>query len=282
MLDYTLSIDKYKELISQPAYAMKQYEWAGYEEFEQLVSFGNIANMFEELADKLGRVPTQNEYIQEGLARSKAFFVGKSKSNGDRFLPIKKDKSGKVLKWHNFKWTEKLEKAVTQRLARSYPSHMVEYSTILTLLSKFPQYKIGANDYLDGILGVDIVVGAEKANKVGYVHVTSASGYSDHWLKKKEDRTGKAWDKDGNKHEYKRNFKKGHIHLAFSAYESESTEIINGIPMIKHSHIQHVLEVAFTLAPYMDTWQAKEQLHQLHKWLKDNKIDKEGLGTVWL
>jgi hypothetical protein len=281
MLNYNMKLNEYKELISKPEYAMKQYEWVGYEEFEKLVSYGNLANLFEELADKYGRVPTQTEYVNEGLAISKAFFVGKSKPNGDRFLPIGKKADGKPI-WHNFKWSEKLEKAIVQRLARSYPSHMVEYSTILQLKNNYPEYKVGANDYLDGIMAVDIVVGSEKQDKVLYVHVTSASAYSDKWLKVKEDRLGVGIDKDGNKHYYKRNFKKGHVHLAFSKEESESTEIINGIPVFKDSHIQEVLEIAFTLAPTMDTWKKKEQLVQLHKWLKENHIDKNGLGSVWL
>ncbi|MCD4839745.1 hypothetical protein LRS37_12885 [Neobacillus sedimentimangrovi] len=279
-MNYNLTIEQYKQLISQPEYQMVQYPWVGYEEFEQLSSYGNLAHLFEELTEQLGRVPTQTEYINEGLARSKAFFIGKAKPNGDRWLPIQKDKNGKVLKWHNFKWDERLEKAIVQRIARSYPSHMVEYSTILLLKSYFPQYKIGANDYLDGVMGVDIVVGSEQHDKVAYIHITSASSYSDHWLKKKEDRKGVIYQ-NGVRHEYTRNFKKGHIHLSFSLYESESTEIINSIPLLKISHIQQVLETAFMLAPYMDTWKKKEQLCQLHHWLKDKGIE-QGLGSVWL
>jgi hypothetical protein len=283
MLDYAMSTKEYREMISQPAFEMKQYEWVGYDEFEQLVSFGKLANLFEELADKYGRVPTQTEYVNEGLAISKAFFVGKSKPNGDRWLPIQKDKQGKVLKWHNFKWEDRLEQAIKQRLARSYPSHMVEYSTILQLKEKYPEFKVGANDYLDGIMAVDIVVGSEKHNKVLYVHVTSASDYSNHWLKKKEDRKGVGFSKDGSKHYYTRNFKKGHVHLAFSrTEETASTEFVNGIPIFKDSHIQSVIEMAFLLAPHMDSWEKQEQLMQLHNWLKDNHIDDAGLGAVWL
>uniref|UniRef100_UPI00054DCDE9 hypothetical protein n=1 Tax=Bacillus sp. UNC41MFS5 TaxID=1449046 RepID=UPI00054DCDE9 len=209
------------------------------------------------------------------------FFVGKSKPNGDRFLPVGKKTDGKPI-WHNFKWEEKLEKAIVQRLARSYPSHMVEYSTILQLKSNYPNYKVGANDYLDGIMAVDIVVGAENQDKVVYVHVTSASAYSDKWLKVKEDRKGVGIDKDGKKHYYQRNFKKGHVHFAFDKVDSKTTDVINGIPVFKDSYIQEKLEVAFMLAPSMDSWKKKEQLCQLHKWLKDNGIDKNGLGSVWL
>lgn len=281
MINYEINVEQYKEMIRQPEFTMKQYAYVGYDEFEKLVSYGDLANLFEELAGRYGRVPTQNEYVKEGLTRCKAFFIGKAKPNGDRWLSIGKHPNGKPI-WHNFIWEDRLERAVVQRLARSYPSHMVEYSTILTLKTKFPEFKVGANDYLDGIMAVDIVVGSPKHDKLLYVHVTSESSYSDYWLKKKESRDGIGFDKAGNKHYYKRNFMKGHVHLAFSKCDSESTEVINGIPVIKLNHIQEVLEKAFTLAPTMDTWKEKEQLCKLHDWLKENNIDKNGLGSVWL
>ena len=278
-----MSIDEFKEMISREEYTPKHYDYVDYWEFEQLVKIGDIANLFEELADRLGRIPTQQEYIAEGVERSKAYFTNPAKmKNGGRWFPIKKDAKGKVTRWHHFKWDKLLEMAVTQRMARSYPSHLVEYSTILTLLSKFKEYRVGANDYLDGIMGVDLVVASEKHNKVVYVHVTSASDYSDHWLKKKEKRSGTVYDKDGNKHHYKRNFKRGHVHLAFSKFEeTDSTEFVNGLPIIKESHLQSVLETAFVLAPYTDSYKKMEQLVDLHKWLKTNGIDANGLGKVF-
>lgn len=266
-------------MISQPEFEMKQYQWVGYDEFEKLTSYGDLANLFEELAEELGRVPTQTEYIKAGFERSKEYF---QKKGEDRWLPIGTYPNGKKI-WHNFKWEEKLMRAIIQRLARSYPSHMVEYSTILTLLEKYPHYKIGASDYIDTIMAVDIVVASEEHNKVAYLHVTSASGYSDKWLKRKEDRKGIGIDKNGKKHYYKRNFKKGHVHLAFSRKEeTDSTEFINGIPIIKESHIESVVEVAMMLAPYMDTFKDKEQLVELHNWLIENDIDENGLGNFWL
>lgn len=274
---------EYKEMISQPQYAMKQYAWVGYDEFEALSKYGDLANLFEELAEEYGRVPTQDEYVTVGFERAKEYFTTKVNAKGQRWLPVKKDpKTKKVLKWHDFKWEEKLMRAITQRLARSYPSHMVEYSTILTLLEKYPHFKVGASDYIDGVMAVDIVVASEEHDKVLYVHVTSSSGYSDHWLKKKESRKGFALDKNGGKHFYTRNFKKGHAHLAFGKTETDTTEIVNGIPVIKESHIDSVIEVAMILAPSMDTFKGKEQLCQLHYWLIENNISDNGLGNFWL
>lgn len=267
-------------MISKPEFTPRKYEWVNYEEFEALKSFGDIANLFEELAGVLGRVPTQDEFVAEGFKRSEVFFKKKGK---DRWLAVGEYPNGKPI-WHNFQWEdERLQKAVKHRIARSYFSHMVEYSTILQLKEKYPEYKVGASDYLDGIMGVDIVVGSKEYNKVLYIHVTSASGYSDHWLRNKEGRDGVGFDKDGNKHYYKRNFKKGHVQLAFSKKEETySTEFVNGIPMFKDSHIQQVIEVAMILTPHMDSWEKKEQLVDLHKWLIVNDIDSNGLGCFWI
>lgn len=281
IMNYNMSIEDYKKMISTQEFAMKQYAFVDYFEFEQLTSFGNIANLFEELAVKMDRVPTQDEYVTEGVVRAKAYFCDPAKmKDGGRWLPIKKDAKGKVTKWHHFKWTVLLNNAITQRLARSYPSHMVEYSTILALKNK-SQYMVGANDYLDTLLAVDVVVGSKEHNKIAYVHVTSDSAYSDKWLKIKEDRKGVKYA-NGKRFEYARNFKKGHVHLAFTKTFSDSTDVINGIPMLKESYIQSKLEVAFLQAPSMDTLKGKEQLVQLHTWLKGNGIDANGLGSVWL
>lgn len=283
MLNYNLTIEEYIEMIQKTEFAMEHYEYVDFPEFEKIVTYGyGIATVFEDLAEKLGRIPTQQEFIKEGLARCKAFFVDPNKvKQGGRWLTVGKYDDGSPI-WYHFKWDKKLISAATSRLARSYPSFVVEYSTILMIKSKFPEYEVGVNDYLDGIAGVDICIGSEEQDKMLYVHITNGSDYSQYWLERKESRTGKGWDKKGKKYEYKRNFKKGHLHLTFTHYDSVSTQYINGMPMIKEEHLRNVLGMAFSKSLYMDSFKEQEQLKDLDNWLISNDINENGLCFSWL
>jgi hypothetical protein len=285
MLNYNMSVMEYKQLIQNDWFALKEYKSEFYYEFEQLGSYGkDLVFMFEQLASRYNRVPSQAEYIKEGFERAKEFFTDPKKvKQGGRWFVIGKDDYGNN-EFAFFMWDEdkKLQEAVKTRLARSYSSHLVEYSTILTIKELFPELHVGANEYLDLVAGIDIVLGNKAENKMLYIHITSESSYSDYWMKRKEKKKGVGIDKTGKMHFYTRNFKKGHLQITFSYEESASTDIFNGIPFIKEEHLKNIIEKSFEKAPYLDSFKKKEQLKKLHDWLKGNGINKNGISKLWI
>ncbi len=284
MLDYTMSIESFKEMIKKPEYKAVQMKFQQYPEFEGLNYYGVSPTLFEDLAEKLGRIPTQAEYINEAYKSSVNFFTDpKHCKNGVRYLNWK---CYKTKKWHNnhpFKLDKKLAYSITQRASRTYPSLIAEYITILTLKTKFPSYVVGAHDHLDSLMGVDIVVSNLYAdqNKSVYLHVHSGSPDATNLVKDKATRPVKRIDNWGKAHYYKRDFSKGHFSLTFSKYPSKSTEYINGIPFIKESYIKEVLDHAFYESNNTDNFNCS-QIQQVNKFLINNHIDSKGTKNMWL
>lgn len=171
-------------------------------EFEKFNGTG-IGGQYGELKDKLGRVPTQAEFIDEclpvvmgnwALYKDKVFAIG---------------------------YTEDMDRAVKNqmlyRLDRNYRSFLFEDEAVKKLEEKFPGCRIVRNFWLDMLMGVDIVMVWEE--NIYCFHITKEG-------KDIKDKEKKAWYKAGDKWiSYKRDFSR-HIVWTYKDCLAEVPELI--------------------------------------------------------
>lgn len=287
---YKMTIEEYKNMLEQEEYKAVNYPVHSYGDmFEMLMDYGDITSLFDDLVDELGRVPSQQEYINAGIERAKLFFTPrKDFGNGNiKYGDITKGRTLTVGKKqyqrsHTFYWhEEELQKAVKKRLSRTYPSLLVEVGVIIYMRELFPDLVTAVSPEIDIILGVDAVAIDLKKDKAIYIHVTGASGGGTNFLNAKKNRWGYAKDANGKGHFYERKSNRGHIHIAYSKFnEDATTQIINGNPVIKEEHLKNIIEVAFqqTAVDSAIGLEGLAQLRDLHNWLVEEKIKSEGLG----
>lgn len=287
---YQLTTKQVETMLNKPFYFQKVYPQHTHPTFENLIEYGDISSIWEDLITKLDRIPSQTEYVAEGMERARVFFS-----------PDVPGKTTVTKKWgrgnsHSgvFDWTDPmLHTAVTKRLSRAYPSFVTEYTTIIQLKELYPNFLIGTNDWLDMTAGVDIAVASPEHNRIVYIHITTRSQQATDNYNNKKSRKGVAFDKNHKAHWYDRNFNKGHIHLAFDKFKTtETTRFINGNALLKPEHIKQVIDTAMSVPDvtlkHFDTWypdenkQRAQQLLHLHNFLLQNKVDEKGLGTVWV
>lgn len=280
MTIYNKTTAELKAMLEQEKYKAINYEIHEYDRaFEDLMDYGNIKSLFDDLVNELGEIPCQQQYVEAGVERAKLFFTPR-KDFGKGNIRYRNIKDGRTLtvgrgihkKSHTFYWQdEELQKAVRKRLSRTYPSMLAEVSLIIAIKEVFPDLIIATNPIIDTCFGVDAVAINQELNKTVYIHVTGKSAGSSDYLNQKAKRKGYAEDIKGRSHYYERKSLKGHIHLTFSKFkDSVSTEIVNGNPIFKAEHIKTVLDVAFQ-QEHTDSAEA-EQLKELHNWLVENKI----------
>lgn len=279
-MHYNLSTKVLRDLLSTPAYKATSYQSTYNPDFEALSDYGNIKGVFDDLLTKLNRPPSQKEYIEEGMKRAEAFFQPNNKSKTTSIHSIKRKGSRSYTDAY-FYWNKDLQSACRGRLARTYPSYMVEYSTIIALKELYPEFQIGSNTYVDTVFGADIVVASKALKKCFYIHIISNTPTSRGYLKEKAKRTGYCMDMDGNSKYFKRDWTKGHFELAYDRSNTANTEVINGNPILTHSYITGVIE-AQTLFSETDDFTKQNQICQFHYWLVQNNVAKEGLKDLWV
>lgn len=277
---YTMTIREYEEMLSKKEYKAITYPPHTYDSaFEDLMDYGNITNLFDDLVDSLGRVPTQTEYVNAGVERSKRYFTPE---NGDINQGVQIIVGNyRNQRMHTFYWNEPmLQTAVKKRLSRTYPSLLAEVGLIIYMREVRPDLFIAAHPDIDIILGVDAVAFDRKLDKALYFHVTGASSGGTSFLKKKAGRKGYAKRADGTAAFYTRKELGGHVHLAFNKFNEDiSTKIINGNPVFKAEYLEKVLELAFKQDD-LDKATGPEGLYQLRdlaNWLVTNQIKPDGL-----
>lgn len=258
-----MNIEQFNNLLREPEYHFTDIPSPRYEEFEKLRKYGEVANLFEELEESLGRPPTQSEYIQIGLIRAEEFFRTNTKK-GYRWFVLEKNPDGSN-RWGKFNWDtdERLHQAVTQRLSRTYQSKLAELSIYhqLICMSNIYDIEVGTHDYLDLILGVDIAVRSETMNKTSYFHVSSESGAL--WIPTKEGRSVDLSDIDT----YTRDFSKNHQNITYTLEESDKTLLINNNVTIRREYIELMIATAM-MEEHSDTYQS-EQIEELKKRLEE-------------
>lgn len=290
MTIYDMPLNELETLLNGPEYKSNIYPIHTHPNFERLNDYGSIRTLFDDLTEELGRIPSQTEYVAAGTLRAQKFFTPTVPGTTE----VTKRWGKKNMYSGTFDWNDpELQKAVNKRLSRTYPSFLVEYTTIVQLKTLYPGYHIGTNDWLDTTAGIDIAVASPEHNRIVYIHVTSSSQQATDTYNNKKSRVGIAFDKNHKAHWYERNFNKGHIHLVFDKFtDTATTRFVNGNPILKPEHIKHVIDTAMgvpdTTLSHFDTWypdknnQRAQQLLHLHNFLLQNKVDEKGLGTVWV
>lgn len=276
-MQYKLSTKELRALLATDYYKAGFYFTCFIQEFEDLGDYGNIKTLFDDLLQQLGRPPSQQEYVLAGTERAKEFFKPNTGSGEASIHPVWK-------KWGNedvtFYWNKELLIAVQSRLARTYPSYMVEYSAIITLKEMYPNFQIGSNNFVDTVFGADIVVASREQDKVFYIHVISNTPTSRKFLKQKAKRKGFCYDVNGNKKFYTRDWSRGHIEMAYDHSTTNHTEDINGNFIMKPEYIKEVVEAGLG-SPDADRYTDNCQINTFHYWLIENNVAPIGLSELW-
>lgn len=264
-----------RELLGQDLYNIVEVEKVRNASFEALNYYGEIFTVFDDLLKGLGRVPSQREYIQEYIWRAKAFFTDEEKVDSTGGLWIAFGTT-----YHLFRWNEALVKAIINRAGRTYQSLLVEYTTAQQLKNIFPNAKVVISGLVDVAFGSDIVL--EMDGKITYLHVFSNTYWGHKGFSNKAHRPGKAKDREGKTHCWKREWSVAHTPLAFGREEDNMTEIINGNPLFKEEALKEYIEKIFTTeGMYEVVSDSNEtQLDKFIKWCEDHNIDYYGTETV--
>lgn len=175
-----------------------------------------LGSTFELLLETLERLPTQKEFAEKATEQSKECW---QHSNSGQ------------------KWTEVMNIAVYNRHLRSYSSHVVELHTLLSIRELFPEWNVYCSNELDLLMGVDLVIETEK--KRLYVHVFKNSKMGFVSFQRKQFRGGKR-NSHGKFIKYQRDFS-GDKSLQYDwnrNQQSESTQFINGNPLLRQEYLE--------------------------------------------
>lgn len=256
-MKYDITLDTFMSMIKQPEFEYKPVKWTFAKHLEE-VNLSSSFTLFDDLYEQLGRIPTHQEYLAEGLKRAKQEI-----ENDSRYAWIQ--------------WDEQTEGYFKGRLCRSYPSHVVEYHAIVVLKHYWGnKILIGASQHLDGILGVDFVLQSKKTGKLLYAHVLKDSPKALYYLQKKEKRNkfkvGNTWIY------FPREFGHSHVNLLWTPYESRSTQVVNGLPLFREFWLGKTLSDAMQESDEYVT-DSNNQLNKLAQTLKSCGVE---MGNVWV
>lgn len=193
---------------------------------DSVTSFGEKAiDLFDDLSKDLGRLPTQKEYIQAGIPVYRDYWNNNKYSNK---------------KINGYHWTQGIELGVTDRLARTYTSKVVELQ--LELLLKDLGYKVYTHPLIDAVMGVDIV--AEDDKKRYYIHVTTSKkgqAGAEESVRSKEKRG--SFMVDGVWVNYCRDFSIDSVlcYESTTALQDGSTRFVNGNPVINRDFLEYYM-----------------------------------------
>lgn len=258
----SMSATEIKELLSRPEYAavpiVKQQlsleEANKVKQYENINSFGTeIADLFEDLCDELHRIPTQQEYIDRSVELTEEWWIRETLKRNPYIRGL--DFEGCIIQ------------AVKNRQGRGYLSHVNEVHTIALLKELYPEANVITHDMLDLVLGVDIVM--EYKGKRMYFHVYKNSYWGNKAFHNKEHRGGMK-NTSGKFVKYKRDFS-GDISLVYDSIDSDTTELVNGIPLFTEDYIKFSVSRALendSVGERIDCMNSK--LHKLNNWLYKN------------
>lgn len=258
----SMSATEIRELLSRPEYAavpiVKQMlspeEAERVKQYENINSFGTeVADLFEDLCDELHRIPTHKEYIDRAVELTEEWWIRETLKKNPYIRGL--DFDGVIIQ------------AVRNRQGRGYLSLVNEVHTVALLKEMYPEANIITNDMLDLVMGVDIVM--EYKAKRFYFHVYKNSYWGKRAFDNKEHRGGLK-DANGKFVKYHRNFA-GDISLVYDTTDSDTTEIVNGIPLFTKQYLDMVVRKGLrmeTIGERIDCNNSK--LQKLNNWLFKN------------
>lgn len=257
-----MTSERLERILAKPEYQTQPFwdrnkltpeEKAQVNQFESITSFGgSLANLFEDMMNQLGHIPTQKEYIEKGIGITQEWLIDNRKHPKVKGLPF----------------NQVVRKACAERLARTWVSNIVEIHTKLLIQETLPNHKVFTHDLLDIVAGVDLVV--EDSDRRYYVHIFKNTEWGMKAFKQKEKRGGLFKGKKFIK--YKRNFS-GDVILAYewdTRTDHTSTKFINGIPLFKKDFIEWKFTMIQRKSLGEDLATIPSKLDNLQSWVKDN------------
>lgn len=251
-----------KELLARPEYStvpivrqdLSDEDRKKVMRYENINSFGaEVADLFEDLCDELHRIPTQQEYVDIGVELTEEWWIRET---------LKKNPYIRGLEFDNV-----IIQAVKNRQGRGYLSLVNEVHTVALLKEMYPDAKVITHDLLDLVLGVDIVM--EYKGKRFYFHVYKNSYWGKKAFHNKESRGGMK-NSEGAFVKYHRDFY-GDVSLVYDVIDSDTTELVNGIPLFTEDYIRFSVDRALkndTIGERISCMNSK--LHKLNNWLYKN------------
>lgn len=224
-LEELLSTKKYKAVARLDYSKVPNHYMDGVRKMDNVRTFGvEITELFDKLFTEYGRLPTQREYIAAGMPICKAYWEDNRYSESINGYPF----------------TKGVEMGITDRLARTYSSKVVEMH--LELMLQDMGYKVLSHPVIDMVMGVDMIVQDEYARY--YLHVTTSVRGHDAAEKNvmQKEKRGHL-EVEGEKYRYYRNFKQDCI-IVFETGRKlpyQSTKWVNGHPLFYREYVDHYM-----------------------------------------
>lgn len=231
--------------------------------FEGLYDYG-VFDLFEDLKEELGRIPSQTEYLERGLQCAEKFFT----DNPTQWCGYK------MGQWV-FEWDDDLIKSVLNRLDRTYNSFVIEAQVEEFVTETYPVRtpRGPINRHIDTNFGADIALIIQE--RFYYIHIAKDSERSRWHLKDKGTRKSYI-PKDGKKHYWYRNWNKvhhGHHQLLYDESNPQQTEVINGLVVFKETYLKYYFDKLFAGDQY-DVY-GESEIEMFYRFLVKNNILKE-------
>lgn len=225
--------------------------------------------LWDDILQETGYPPAPKDYLEQAFELTREFWHWDS----DAGRISSKSYSGGQMQITYIAWTDDIEIAIKNRLARMYRSFMAEYSAQVILVDLFPDSVIMASSELDLVVGVDLAVLNKKHDSSFLVHVTKQTEWTESNIRNKAMK--KMWLKDvgGRKHYYQREWNASHVVFGYTEEESDSTENINGHLIFRPDYVN---DTALEAMAYGEQTYNDNEMVDFNNWLKKNHIKEHG------
>lgn len=248
-----------KDIVKSYKYSCSKYKVSKkYEEFEEVVDFGGFlgAELFAQLKSELNRLPSQDLFVEAGVAKTLKWV------DIQRKVWLNRSK-----KYHNFFWDDELSDHVKNRLARSYTSFVIE-EQVEEYVRNYLGAKTTNNILIDIVFGSDVTVMLN--DRVYYIHITSNSKWSNDLIKRKG-QSKPYVIVDGVKKYWKRNWRTGHHVLAYDKFDESMMIDVFGNYLFEEDYLKKWLDELVASDNY-DKADDNAEISQFHQFLKSNGL----------
>lgn len=254
-----MTASEIRSLLLKPEYKTKypvKIKWTPDESrrvdfYENINSFGaDVSDAFEDMCDELGRIPTQDEFVERTVELTREWLVREKFKRNPNAM--------------NLVFDEVLVQAIKNRQGRGYLSIVSEMYTVALIKEMYTEAKVYTHDMLDLVMGVDIVM--EYKGKRFYIHVYKNSYWGRAAFKNKE-RRGGMYGEGGMFIKFNRDFT-GDISLMYDSMDTDTTIYLNGVPLLTEDYIRFTVKRGLSndaIGERLST--ANSKLHRLNSWL---------------
>lgn len=254
-----MNYKEFVEMLNGEEFATKTYETTEKNSDFQKVHDYDVIDLFDELSEQFGRVPTQTEYIESGVERAKSFF-----SNPVYIFKERKTKQ--------FEWNSNLIACVKERLSNTYRSYLIEVQVELFIRENC-KMKTKTSSALDLTFGADIVVLDSEKQGLWYLHVASNSKWSKRMIDEKGSRKPYI-PKNGFKHYWNREwnkYNKPHQLLLYNRTLSDRMQELNGNLIFNDAYLKLYFDKLFASNDHDKV--GNSEFEEFMIWMRNNKLD---------